>query len=226
MLLHFGQLLLRHIIAHMYAQFGALEQTFDPDASVYPMGFKHDVTLISPSNATLVKDMTSPITNLGWLSHKSWSSLCQHTSGIEFLASTEPKRKAKTLQTNLPSKVECVGRGIFLNQQETLGSKSDEGIDLAAWKDMISIALLYRVDPKFDQPYGYSGTALVANGVREDGSNGPGVVGFQSFVQHSDVTQVHNEDGDVLNERLEKGIVAFYGAFEVPEQLKKEYTIV
>jgi hypothetical protein len=225
-ILHFDQLFLRLVITHLYVQFGVLKQTFDPDASVYPKGFKHDVTIISPSNAALVKDMTSPITNLGWLSHKSWSSLCQHTSSVEFLASTGHKRKAKTLQTNLPSKVECVGRGIFLNQQETLGSKSDEGIDLAAWKDMISIALLYRVDPKFDQPYGYSGIALVANGVREDGSNGPGVVGFQSFVQHSDVTQVHNEDGDVLNERLEKGIVAFYGAFEVPEQLKKNYTIV
>jgi hypothetical protein len=225
-ILHFNELPLIRKIAHIHAQFGVLEQTFDPDATVYPKGFKHDVTLISPSNAALIKDMTSPITNLGWLSHKSWSSLCQHTSSVEFLASTGPKRNAKTLQTNLPSKVECVGRGIFLNQQETLGSRSDEGIDLAAWKDMISIALLYRVDPKFDTPYGYSGIALVANGVREDGSNGPGVVGFQSFVQHSDVTQVHNEDGDVLNERLEKGIVAFYGAFEVPEQLKKEYTIV
>jgi hypothetical protein len=203
-----------------------LERTFDPDATAFPNGFKHDVTIIKPDNAALVKRIVSPVSGLGWLSHKSWSSLCRNTSSIRFLASTGPNRRAKTLETRLPSHVESVGRGMFRNQERPHGFRSDRRIDLATWKDMISIAVLYRVDPKFDPPNGYSGTALLSDGIREDGSKGPGVVGFQSFVQHSDVTQEYNKDGSVLNELLEKGLVAFYGAFEVPETLKKEYTIV
>jgi hypothetical protein len=173
----------------------------------------------------MTKQIVSPIRGLGWLNHKSWSSLCQHTSSIRFLALGDLEHSAKTLETSLPSKIETVGRGIFRNQ-EPHDHKSDREIKLAAWKDMISIAVLYRVDPKFDPPYGYSGVAIIADGIREDDTEGPGIAGFQSFVQHSDVNQVYKQDGGALNELLEKGLVAFYGAFEVPEQLRKEYTIM
>jgi hypothetical protein len=49
----------------------------------------------------------------------------------------------------------------------------------------VSRALLYRVYPDLAPPKGHSGTALYADGVGEDGSQGPGIVGFQSFVQRS-----------------------------------------
>lgn len=97
---------------------------------------------------------------------------------------------------------------------------------MGAYTNLISVALLYRIHPILSPPYGHSGIALIADGSREDGSTGPGIVGFQSFVQHSDVTQVSSEDDDVLSQKLEEGVVAFYGAFEVPEELKKNYTIV
>ncbi|KAH4023843.1 hypothetical protein HBH70_077020 [Parastagonospora nodorum] len=205
---------------------GVVERTFDPGAATYPNGFSHDISVIKPHDWATFAQVVSPISDLGWLSHKSWSSLCQRTSSLRILGPTGLDRTAKTLKSNLLSQVECIGKGIFRNQQESSGTKPDLRVGLGDWKDMISVALLYRVNPKFDPPYGYSGIALVADGVREDSTEGPGIVGFQSFVQHSDVTQVYSEDGGKLSDRLEKGVVAFYGAFEVPEQLKVNYKIL
>ncbi|KAH3983135.1 hypothetical protein HBI56_147310 [Parastagonospora nodorum] len=205
---------------------GVVERTFDPDAATYPNGFNHDISVIKAHEWATFAQVASPISDLGWLSHKSWSSLCQRTSSLRILGPTGLDRTAKTLESNLLSQVECIGKGIFRNQQESSGTKPDLRVGLGDWKDMISVALLYRVNPKFDPPYGYSGIALVADGVREDSTEGPGIVGFQSFVQHSDVTQVYSEDGGKLSDRLGKGVVAFYGAFEVPEELKVNYKIL
>ena len=79
--------------------------------------------------------------------------------------------------------------------------------------------------PDFDPPNGHSGTALYADGVREDGTYGPGIVGFQSFVQRSGHVQNFDMEGHALERRLQLGRVAFYGAFEVPAELKR-YDIV
>jgi hypothetical protein len=81
------------------------------------------------------------------------------------------------------------------------------------------------VYPDFDPPNGYSGIALYANGKREDGTEGPGIVGFQSFVQRSGHVQKFDMEGPALEQRLQRGRVAFYGAFEVPAELKS-YDIV
>jgi hypothetical protein len=81
------------------------------------------------------------------------------------------------------------------------------------------------VYPDLDPPNGYSGIALYANGMREDGTEGPGIVGFQSFVQRSGHVQNFDMEGPALEQRLQRGRVAFYGAFEVPAELKS-YDIV
>lgn len=97
---------------------------------------------------------------------------------------------------------------------------------MSTWKDLVSRAVLYRVYPDFDPPNGYSGVALYAEGMREDGTEGPGVVGFQSFVQRSGHVQNFEMEGGALEKRLKLGRVAFYGAFQVPEGLRKEFGIV
>ena len=96
----------------------------------------------------------------------------------------------------------------------------------STWRSLISRAILFRVNPDFEQANGYSGIALYADGVREDGSHGPGVVGFQSFVQRSGHVQEYDMEGDALEKRLKKGNVAFYGAFQVPDDLRQKYRIL
>ena len=142
---------------------------------------------------------------------------------MKILGSTETHRASKTLKTSRPSEVLVVGEGIFLNQNS---AKPTRDHDISTWKDLVSRAVLYRVYPDFDPPTGYSGIALHAEGTREDGTEGPGIMGFQSFVQRSGVVQSFEMEGVALEKRLKLGRVAFYGAFEVPEKLKKEYRIV
>lgn len=204
-----------------------IDRTFDVGAGIYPNGFQHDVTLIRCNNSVPVQNITSPIDDLGWLSRESWFSLRQQTSSVKFLASTEDHRAAKSIRSSCPSDILVVGEGIFLNQVATTNSpKSLKDHDLSTWEDLASRALLYRVAPDFDPPNGYSGTALYAHGMREDETEGPGIVGFQSFVQRSGHVQNYRMEGKALDTRLKHGQVAFYGAFEVPEALKKEYSIM
>ena len=68
--------------------------------------------------------------------------------------------------------------------------------------------------------------ALYANGEREDGKHGLGVAGFQSFVQRSNHVQTYEMEDEQLNYRLNKGLVAFYGAFQVPKKIREEHVIV
>jgi hypothetical protein len=203
-----------------------VDQTFDLEVEIYPNGFHHDVTLIKPSSASSIKDISSPIPNLGWLDRESWNSLRQQTSAVKILGPTETHRSAKSIKCSRFSEILIVGEGIFLNQTAAAGnSKSLKDHDMSTWRDLVSRALLYRVYPDFDPPNGYSGVALYADGTRQDGTEGPGVVGFQSFVQRSGHVQNFNMEGSALEKRLQLGRVAFYGAFEVPEKLKREYTI-
>jgi hypothetical protein len=94
------------------------------------------------------------------------------------------------------------------------------------WMTLVARALLYRVFPDFGTPGGQSGLALYADMQREDGTPGPGVAGFQSFVQRSGHIQTYEMEGEQLDHRLRKGLVAFYGAFQVPEKMKKEHVIL
>jgi hypothetical protein len=146
---------------------------------------------------------------------------------VKILGPTETNRAVKSLQCSRPSEISIVGEGIFLNQNATAqNSKSLKDHDVLTWKSMVARALLYRVHPDFDPPNGHSGVALYAEGTREDGTTGPGVVGFQSFVQRSGHVQNFRMEGSHLERRLHSGRVAFFGAFEVPNELKQGYTIV
>jgi hypothetical protein len=173
-----------------------------------------------------VRDITSPIENIGWLNRASWASLRQQTSPVKILAPTEDHRSAKSIKCSRPSDILVVGEGISLNQKVAAGgSKTLKEHDASTWKELVSRALLYRVYPDFDPPNGYSGIALYADGVREDGTEGPGIVGFQSFVQRSGHVQSFEMEGSALERRLQLGRVAFYGAFEIPANMK-QYDIV
>lgn len=182
----------------------------------------HDTMLVKPSNPASAQDIRSPIPDLGWLSRESWNRLRQQSSAVKILGDTETHRTAKTLRTNRPSEVLVVGEGIFLSQPS---SKPTKDHNISTWKDLVSRALLYRVYPDFDPPNGYSGIALYADGLREDGTTGPGVVGFQSFVQRSGHVQNFEMEGGALEKRLKLGRVAFYGAFQVPDALRREYEV-
>ncbi|KAJ4356650.1 uncharacterized protein N0V89_004686 [Didymosphaeria variabile] len=202
---------------------GTIHQTFDQEAETYPNGFKHDMTLIKPINPSSINDITTPIQDLGWLSRSSWHALRQQSSSVKLLPLTDSHRPAKTLKCSTPSQVLVVGEGIFLNQKAAQPTRDQ---DISTWKDLVSRAVLYRVFPDFDPPTGYSGIALYAQGMREDGTEGPGVVGFQSFVQRSGHVQNFEMDGGALDKRLKLGRVAFYGAFEVPDEVKRDYRIL
>lgn len=183
--------------------------------------------MIKPTSAAAVENVSSPVADLGWLSREAWSSLRQRTSILKVLGTTEINRNVKCIKCNLPSEVSVVGEGIFFNQSAAAGSKLPKDQDVSTWSRLVSRAVLYRVSPDFDPPHGYSGIALYANGSREDGTRGPGVVGLQSFVQRSGHPQSFNmPEGPAMEQRLRTGRIAFYGAFQVPDELRKEYTIM
>lgn len=206
---------------------GTIHKSFDMEAEIYPNGFHHDVTLIKPTSPSSVKNIISPMSDLGWLNRDSWSSLRQRTSAVKILGPTENHRSAKSIICSRPSEILVVGEGIFLNQTAAANSsKHLKDHDMSTWRNLISRAMLYRMHPDFDPPTGYSGVALYADGIREDGTAGPGIAGFQSFVQRSGHVQNYNMEGPALDRRLQLGRVAFYGAFEVPEELRREYTVV
>ncbi|KAF2468747.1 uncharacterized protein BDR25DRAFT_289612 [Lindgomyces ingoldianus] len=201
---------------------GTVDKSFDANAGVFPNGFMHDITLIKPTIPAAVKDIKSPISDIRWLSREAWSDLRRRTSAVKILGDTE-NRAAKTLKTNCASEVLVIGEGVFLNQPAS--SKPAREHDIGTWKGLVSRSLLYRVHRDFDPPNGYSGIALYADGLREDGTTGPGIVGFQSFVQRSGHVQNFDMEGSALNTRLKLGRVAFYGAFQVPDELRREHVI-
>lgn len=120
---------------------------------------------------------------------------------------------------------------MFLNRSAPSSSKSPfssfRDAPPSEWNNPISRAVLYRVHPDFNPPNGYSGIALYnPEGLREDGSTGPAVVGLQSFVQRSGHVQNFDMEGAPLEKRLKAGRVAFYGAFAIPEEVKEKYKIL
>ncbi|KAH7095662.1 hypothetical protein FB567DRAFT_431951 [Paraphoma chrysanthemicola] len=209
------------------AKIGTIEKSYDQAAGYYPTGFYHDVTLIRPNRTASIADIKSPIHDIGWLSREAWSALRQQPCSIKILGPTEKPRATKCIKCNTPSEAVIVGEGIFYNQTAAAGSKPARNHDLSTWNRFVSRAVLYRVNPDFSPPNGYSGIALYADGTREDGTQGPGILGFQSFVQKSDHPQKFNmPEGPHLERRLKEGRVAFYGAFQVPEELRREYSIL
>lgn len=156
---------------------------------------------------------------MGWLSRSAWASLREEALPVRLLGPTESHRNAKTLRCPHDSEATVVGTGIFLNVQES-GSKVLKELDRSVWRKMVSRAVLYRVSPDFSPPSGYSGIALYADGTRQDGSKGPGIVGFQSFVQRASLKRNFEVEGKYLEDRLATGRIAFYGTFQIPDELR------
>ncbi|KAF2818114.1 hypothetical protein CC86DRAFT_309837 [Ophiobolus disseminans] len=206
---------------------GTIEKSYDESAEYYPTGFHHDVTLIQPYVTASVNDIKSPISDIGWLCRDAWSSLRQQPSALKILGPTDTYHAAKCIKCNTTSEAIIVGEGIFFNQNNAAGKKPAAYHDLETWNGLVSRAVLYRVSPDFREPTGHSGIALYAEGLREDGSQGPGIVGFQSFVHMSTAPQNFDmPEGRTLEERLKLGRVAFYGAFQVADELRTEYSIL
>ncbi|PSN66423.1 hypothetical protein BS50DRAFT_635541 [Corynespora cassiicola Philippines] len=206
---------------------GDIAKTFDQKAGYYPDGFYHDVTLVKPADEASTSSILSPIPNLGWINksvHGTFRHRSQHIRFLGDVSGLHSDRRAKTLKTNTYSEALIVGQGVLRNQANFDESSIETEFGYSKWSELISTSILYRVAPDFDPPNGYSGIALCADGERQDGTEGPGVLGFQSFVQRSGAVQNFNMEGDALAARLKHGRVAFYGAYPVPEELK-EYAI-
>lgn len=125
-----------------------------------------------------------------------------------------------------------VGQGIFKNIQDSRtrsevkkarsrGENPSE--EISKWASFVSRAILYRVDPDFEEPRSNSGTAVC---VVDTDTGVQKVAGFQSFVQEVDGGQYYELEEDPFLDMLRLGTVAFYGAFEVPGQLREQHEIV
>ncbi|KAH7127767.1 hypothetical protein B0J13DRAFT_645779 [Dactylonectria estremocensis] len=75
---------------------------------------------------------------------------------------------------------------------------------------------------------GQSGTpvCLMDNGGNMNAAPVAKVAGFASFVQMASDIQRYDMEGDKLYKRLQEGKVAFYGAFQVPDELRAGYRII
>ncbi len=124
-------------------------------------------------------------------------------------------------------------------------SATDPRDDPATWTALVARSILYRVRDDSAVRGGQSGTPLCvidktgpAAAQAADGGGGGGtscntpppvvakVAGFASFVQMSSDVQRYDTEGDKLYKRLLEGRVAFYGAFELPAELREGYRII
>lgn len=67
---------------------------------------------------------------------------------------------------------------------------------------------------------------VVNKGAFETAPRSVKVAGFASFVQMVSDFQKYDLEGDKLYKRLQEGRVAFYGAFQVPQELREGYQIL
>ncbi|KAF2004532.1 hypothetical protein P154DRAFT_531492 [Amniculicola lignicola CBS 123094] len=129
-----------------------------------------------------------------------------------------------------------VGEGIVKNRRETNKGLSS----VAKCVALASRCILYRAAPPFKKPSSFSGMALYVdpytespdssdlsqNIIREDGTCGPAVIGFQSFAQPSNFNAEWELEGKDFDHEVEQGYTSFYGTFQVPEELRQEYEIL
>lgn len=136
-----------------------------------------------------------------------------------------------------------VGQGIFRIQQQSrkrssfLGSLSsgssssraqDPRDDPSTWTTLVARSILYRVQPDYPARGGQSGVPVCVVSESMDGTTPRSVkvAGFASFVQMVSDVQKYDLEGDKLYKRLQEGRVAFYGAFQVPQELRDGYQIL
>lgn len=106
-------------------------------------------------------------------------------------------------------------------------SQSEEH-ELRQWQNVVSRCILYRVSGDINPRTDYSGTALyMEDCILEFEGHGPGVIGFQSFAHGSGcITNSEFLSEESMDNWLQYGMVSFYGAFQVPDEMRKEHKII
>lgn len=136
--------------------------------------------------------------------------------------------RASRGKAKLTNAQQTVGQGIVCHLSSTSGTGPRS---VAEWSEWAKRCLLYRAEPKLEEPWGCSGMALY---VEQDDSAAGGlggeaaraaVVGFQSFVVDSGYNMLFDLEGDSLDKRMRRGEVSFYGAFEIPDDLRNKFLI-
>jgi hypothetical protein len=94
------------------------------------------------------------------------------------------------------------------------------------WASFASRCVMYRIFPEmsFHEQLGTSGLVLYCDGEQEGspGVIGPAVVGFQSFLQpHAGRQSRHYGDMSQFDIDFAAGTMAFFGAFQVPPDVRK-----
>jgi hypothetical protein len=126
---------------------------------------------------------------------------------------------------------QAVGEGIFRLQQPRKGlfsalrksKEKEDGADV--WTSLVARSILFRVHPNCRPPGAQSGTAICILDEDNKETKIAKVVGFTAFAQETTAIQSFDAEGPRLYSRLEQGRVAFYGAFQVPPELRDEHVI-
>lgn len=117
-----------------------------------------------------------------------------------------------------------------------------ESDEVDFWSNQVARCVLYRTKPPLENPWGMSGAVVVADMANDkSGQSDLVVVGFHSFLQPDrprahipDKLPLLTEESDLkevtfletkLRESLEEGEVVFYGAFQVPNDLRDHHYI-
>lgn len=216
---------------------------FDVEPKTFPIGFAHDISLIDISRLNEIPRSSPHAARLTWLSQQEWMDIKYNSSALVLLDDRDRDREAKTIGV-VDSRCQMVGQGIFKIHQDSHRRSSfrsslsaranssraqDPRDDPSTWTSLVARSILYRVHPDYPARGGQSGSPVCVVPETDDENHSPftaKVAGFASFVQMVSDVQKYDLEGDRLYKRLQEGRVAFYGAFQVPEDLRENYVIL
>ncbi|SPN99228.1 uncharacterized protein DNG_02265 [Cephalotrichum gorgonifer] len=206
-------------------ELGPIAETFDLDATQFPTGFSHDVSLVDVSDAPvdLVSGIKAPMPTT-WLTHSDWESLKYHTTKLCLLNLTDSSSRAVSAVGQGIFRLQRPRKGLFSFSRRGKGKETNE--DPGPWTMLVARSLLFRVHPQFRPNGVQSGTAVCVLEESDNGEKRAKLAGFTAFAQETSAIQCFDMEGDRLYSRLADGRVAFYGAFQVPEKLRDEHVIL
>ncbi|KAK4198399.1 kinase-like domain-containing protein [Triangularia verruculosa] len=219
---------------------GKVDKVFDPSPQeTFPFGFSHDVSFVDVTKwrGAVQTRLLSQSLSFQWLSLHEWTAIKYNSSKLALLDDDLIEDEAKSIGV-IDSRYQMVGQGIFRVQQQSRPRRSfrsmlsrapaDPRDDPAIWTSLVARSILYRVrQPSNFKGLGQSGTPVcVVENLPNTAGKISKVAGFSSFVQMSSDNQRFDLEGELLYKRLEEGRVAFYGAFQVPAELRGGYRIV
>nr|CDP26635.1 Putative protein of unknown function [Podospora anserina S mat+] len=194
---------------------GKVTRVFDPSPQqTFPSGFTHDISLVDTIGWTALKPAANspkPKLSLQWLSQDEWSGIKYSSSKLALLDDSLIEDEAKSI-------------GV-------VDSRCQLPLIQAKTQPLGKTWLPDRSSIEFGQPgntrvFGQSGTPVrVVEDMPDKTGKIAKVAGFSSFVQVASDVQRYDLEGQKLYKRLEEGRVAFYGAFQVPPELRDGYRI-